>query len=106
MSPTPPTPKNSHRKAEQKTLEHRVDFATIDLQLTEEYKAQLNPPADSVATRMNNAFVAGYHNATETLLDILLFLEEYGPTIMIWLAILALPVFVAWRRYLRAHSKV
>lgn len=25
--------------AEQKALEHRVDFATIDLQLTEEYKA-------------------------------------------------------------------
>jgi len=32
-------------EAEQKALEHRVDFATVELQLTEEYKAQLNPPA-------------------------------------------------------------
>jgi len=57
-------------EAEQKTLEHRVDFATIELQLTEEYKAQLNPPSASVSTRMNNAFVAGYHDASETVLGI------------------------------------
>jgi hypothetical protein len=93
-------------EAEQKTLDHRVDFATIDLQLTEEYKAQLNPPADSVSTRLHNAFVAGYHNATETLLGILLFFEEYGPTLLIWLAILTLPVFLFWRRYRRMHSKL
>jgi hypothetical protein len=93
-------------EAEQKTLEHRVDFATVDLQLTEEYKAQLNPPADSVSTRLHNAFVAGYHNATETLLGILLFFEEYGPTLLIWLAILALPVFLFWHRYKRMHAKL
>ena len=39
------------------------------------------------------------------LLGILLFFEEYGPTLLIWLAILALPVFLAWRRYRRLHSK-
>ena len=93
-------------EAEQKTLENRVDFATVDLQLTEEYKAQLNPPADSVGTRINNAFVAGYRHATETLLSIVLFFEEYGPTLLIWLAILALPVFLAWRRYRRMYSRV
>ena len=93
-------------EAEQKALEHRVDFATVDIQLTEEYKAQLNPPADSVSTRLHNAFVAGYHNAAETLLGILLFFEEYGPTLLIWLAILALPVFLFWRRYQRMHSKL
>jgi len=52
-------------EAEQKTLEHHVDFATVELQLTEEYKAQLNPPAASVSTRMHNGFVAGYRNALE-----------------------------------------
>jgi len=93
-------------EAEQKTLDHRVDFATVDLQLTEEYKAQLNPPADSVSTRMHNAFVAGYRHAAETLIGILLFFEEYGPAMLLWLAILGVPVFVTWRRYRRAHSRV
>ncbi len=44
------------------------------------------------STRLHNAFVAGYHNASETILGIVLFLEEFGPAILIWLVILALPV--------------
>jgi hypothetical protein len=86
-------------EAEQKALEHRVEFATVELQLTEEYKAQLNPPAASVSTRMHNGFVAGYRNASETVLGIVLFFAEDGPTLLIWLMILALPVIFAWRRY-------
>jgi hypothetical protein len=37
-------------EAEQKNLEHSVEFATVNLQLTEEYKEQLNPPAPSIST--------------------------------------------------------
>jgi hypothetical protein len=92
-------------EAEQKTLEHRVDFASVEIQLVEEYKAQLGSP-DSVSRRIYNAFVAGYHNATETLLGFLLFFEEYGPTLVIWLAIVALPVLLAWRRYKRVRSTI
>ncbi len=88
-------------EAEQTTLEHRVDFATIDLQLTEEYKAQLNPPGASVSTRLHNAFVAGYQNAAETVLGIVLSLEEYGPSLLIWLLILGLPAGLVARRYRR-----
>jgi len=90
-------------EAEQKTLEHRVDFASVEIQLSEEYKAQLSSP-DSVSARIYNAFVAGYHNATETLLGFLLFLEEYGPSLVIWLVVLALPIVVVWRRYKRVRS--
>jgi chromosome segregation ATPase len=86
-------------EAEQKALEHRVDFASVEIQLSEEYKAQLGSPADSVSTRIYNAFVAGYRNATETLLGFLLFFEEYGPSLVIWLVVLALPIFLVWRRY-------
>jgi hypothetical protein len=88
-------------EAEQTTLEHRVDFAGIDLQLTEEYKAQLNPPGASVSTRLHNAFVAGYQNAAETVLGIVLSLEQYGPSVLIWLLILVLPAGLVARRYLR-----
>jgi len=93
-------------EAEQKNLEHRVDFATIDIQFSEDYKAPLSSPDNSALTRIHNSFVAGYRNATDTLLGFLLFFEEYGPTILIWLVILAMPVLLAWRRYRRLRSIV
>jgi hypothetical protein len=92
-------------EAEQKALEHRVDFASVEIQLSEEYKAQLSSP-DSVSVRINNAFVAGYHNATETLLGFVLFFEEYGPSLVIWLVVLALPILLVWRRYKRLRSTI
>lgn len=86
-------------ESEQKELEHRVTFATVELQLTEEYRAQLNPPAASVSTRIYNAFVKGYHNASETVLGIVLFFAENGPMLLIWVTVLALPAILVWRRY-------
>jgi Domain of unknown function (DUF4349) len=86
-------------EGEQKELEHRVSFATVALQLTEEYKAQLNPPAASISTRIYNAFVDGYNNASETVLGIVIFFAENGPTLLIWLMILGLPAVFIWRRY-------
>jgi hypothetical protein len=92
-------------EAEQKALEHRVDFASVEIQMAEEYKAQLSSP-DSVSTRIYNAFVAGYRNARETLLGFLLFFEEYGPSLVIWLVVLAVPIVVVWRRYRRLRSTI
>ena len=72
---------------EQKALEHRVDFASVELQLTEEYKAQLNPPAPSVSTRIHNAFVAGYQKEipwTESMLVDSLFLSYLLGGTMKW----------------------
>jgi hypothetical protein len=89
-------------EAEQKNLEHRVDFAAVKLQLTEEYKAQLNPPAASVSTRIHNAFVAGYRGASETILSFVLFFAESGPTLLIWLLIFFVPGWILWRRYRRS----
>lgn len=89
-----------------KALDHRVDFATVDLQLAEEYSARFSSPSVSVSNRMNNAFVAGLRNAADTLLGIVLFLEEYGPVLLIWLVILGVPVYFVVRRYRRRHSKV
>jgi hypothetical protein len=88
-------------EADQKVLEHRVDFSTVDLQLNEEYKAQLDSPSASVGNQIRNAFVSGLRNAGATLLGLLLFVEEAGPVILIWLAILALPAAFLWRRYKR-----
>jgi hypothetical protein len=91
-------------EAEQKTLEHRVDFATIDLKLGEEYKAQLNTPAPSVAMQLRNASINGFRNAFESLLALVLFLAESGPSLLLWLALLGIPAWHLWRRYRRGQS--
>jgi hypothetical protein len=93
-------------EAEQKNLEHRVDFATVNLQLTEEYKAQLVAPTASVSTRMHNAIVAGLQNVSDMALGIVLFFFEEGPTMMFWLAILLTPLWIVWKRYRRAMAPV
>jgi Domain of unknown function (DUF4349) len=90
-------------EAEQKALEHRVEFASIDLRLTEEYKAQLTSPSPSTSTRFHNAFVTGYKDAVETVVSILLFFAEYGPAIVVWL-LLAFPFgWLFWRRWRRNY---
>jgi hypothetical protein len=91
-------------EAEQKTLEHRVDFATIDVKVTEEYQAQLSSPAPSVGTQLRNASINGFRSAAEGVLGIILFFAEAGPTFLLWLAILLLPARMLWRRYRRAHA--
>jgi hypothetical protein len=88
-------------EAEQKSLEHRVDFATIQLQISEEYKAKLNNSSPSASTRIHNSLVAGYKSAAETLLGFVLFFAESGPTLLIWLVIILLPALLLVRRYRR-----
>jgi hypothetical protein len=91
-------------EAEQQNLEHRVSFATIDLKLAEEYKAQLTSPAPSAGMQLRNAIVNGFRNASESLLGIILFFAEAGPTLLLWLAILFIPVRLLWKRYQRAYA--
>jgi hypothetical protein len=89
-------------EAEQQTLEHRVNFATIDLKLAEEYKAQLNSPAPPVASQVRNASVNGFRNAFESLLALILFFAEAAPTLLLWLTFLSVPAWFFWRRYRRS----
>jgi hypothetical protein len=91
-------------EAEQKNLEHRVDFATVDLRLSEEYKAQLGSPLPSVATRFHNAFVSGYRAAAESVISFVLFFMEYGPSLLIWLLFLAPMLWLTWRRWRRSMA--
>lgn len=93
-------------EAERKALDHRVDFATVDVQLTEEYKAQLNAPDTSVGTRMHNALVAGYRHVAEALLGLVLFGEEYVPAVVLWLLLLGTPLILLVRRYRRMRRRV
>ena len=89
-------------EAAQQTLEHRVNFATIDLKLAEVYEAQLTTPAPSVAMQLRNAIVDGFRGAFQNLLALVVFFAESGPTLLLWLMILAPPAWLLWRRYRRS----
>ena len=91
---------------DQQGLEHRVAFASVDLQLTEEYKEPLTAPDASTGNRLRNAFVSGWRNATGFLLGIVLFAAESGPTLLLLCAILGLPAFLLVRRYRRLHRSL
>jgi hypothetical protein len=93
-------------EAEQKNLEHRVDFATIDLKLTEEYKAKLDSPAPAISTLFHNAAVNGYRNVADTLLSIVLFFAEYGPVLTFWLFVFFIPAWLVWRRWRHATAAI
>ena len=92
-------------EAQQKSLEHRVDFATIDLNLAEEYKAEMGTPSPSISTRFHNALVVGYRNARDSVVGLLVFFAEYGPFALIWLAVLAALAWFLRRRWIRATSQ-
>jgi hypothetical protein len=92
--------------ADQQALEHRVDFATIDLQLTEQYTAALDSGPPSVGNKMHNAFVAGISHAAGLLLGIVLWFEEFGPALLIVAVILVLPGMLLLRRYRRMHRQI
>jgi len=91
-------------EGEQKSLEHRVDFATIDLNLAEEYKAKIGSASPSISTRFHNAVIVGYRGAVESAIGVVLFVAEDGPVTVVWLAILAPMVWFLRRRWIRTTS--
>lgn len=91
-------------EAEQKNLEHRVDFATVDLKLAEEYKAKLESTAPSFSTEFHNALVNGYRNVTDTIVALVLFFAEYGPILLFWALVLLVPAWLVWRRWRQVAS--
>ena len=91
-------------EAEQKSLEHRVEFAALDLRLAEEYQAQLTAPSPSLSIRLRNAVVKGYRSGFETAVGIVLFILEVGPSLLLWLIIFSPVGWFLRRRWLRAQT--
>jgi hypothetical protein len=74
-------------EAEKKSLENRVGFATLQLRLSEEYKAQLEVTPSSTGTQLHNAAVEGSRSAVQAFLRLVLALLSTGPTLVLWLLI-------------------
>jgi anti-sigma factor RsiW len=80
-------------------LAHRVNYATVEIQLREEYREKLDSRSTSTATKIWNAAVEGYGNLEDGVIGVLLFLLSYGPAILFWLAVLLVPGWFVWRKF-------
>ena len=84
--------------AERKNLERQVRYASLQLKLSEEYKAALETPQPSVGTRLGNALVEGFRDAIESGISFLVFLLGVAPWLALWAMLLFWPAKLAWRR--------
>lgn len=84
--------------AERKNLENRVSYATVEVTLTEDYKAEINVPPPSTGTELWNAAVAGYQTVVDNAVGLAIGLLHYGPTLLFWVALLFWPARLVWRR--------
>jgi hypothetical protein len=91
-------------ESEQKHLNNRVAFASIELNLTEQYQAQVGGGSSLLGLRIRNAFVNGYHDAEGGLLDVFVLLLSLGPSLILWGLILFWPGRWAWRRWRKSQE--
>ena len=89
-------------EAEKKTLTTRVEFLTLVVRLTEDYHAQLHMAPDSILGRCRNAAIAGYKSMVDGMVAVILFLLAYGPSLLIWAAVLFFPARFAYRKLRRS----
>ena len=86
-------------EAELKSLQNRVSYATLQVELREEYKAELQITPPSIGSRLRNSLVEGYRAAADSLVGLVLFLLNVGPFLLLWGLILFWPARYAWRRF-------
>jgi hypothetical protein len=86
-------------------LVHRVNYATVQVDLSEEYRQVLGSGPISTGTKIRNAAVEGFANLESGAVGLLVFLFAVGPALLFWLAILLVPVWFVWKRFwVRARS--
>ena len=85
-------------EAERKNMKNQVDFATLNLTVVEDYKADLKVGPPSTGTQFRNAAVDGLESVTHGIISLLLWLLSVGPALLLWVAILFFPVRMAWRK--------
>ena len=88
-------------EADQRALQTRVDFATIDLSVQEEYEASLQGAPTATATRLHNAAVDGYRAAIDSVIGVGIWALQALPTILVWAFALFAPARWIWKRMRR-----
>jgi hypothetical protein len=91
--------------AELKNLSTRIAFATVQLQVAEEYKEPLRVDHSSTLGRLRNAAVEGYRSVVHGAIGILVFVLAYGPSLLIITAVALFPGRALWKTVRRRRSE-
>ena len=71
-------------EAQRQNLMKRVEMATVNITLAEEFKAQLETTPIGTGTRLWNTLVDGYDSFVGTILGIVFFFARYGLNLIFW----------------------
>jgi hypothetical protein len=88
-------------EAERKNTEAQVAYASLELNVSENYKAQLRVAPDSTLNRFRNAAIEGYRSMAGSVIGAALFVIAYTPSVLLWVALLFFPARFLWRRMRR-----
>jgi hypothetical protein len=91
-------------EAEKKGLINRVDFAALSVNVREDYQARLLWGPFSLSSRIQNAAVEGYRTLVGGMLGLAVFLLAWGPSALLWGAILFFPARAAGKRLIRLRK--
>jgi chromosome segregation ATPase len=87
-----------------KKLESRVEYALVEIQVSEQYQARLDLRSAIISADIRNSLIEGVEGVIVSLGGVLSFILRYGLSLVIWLGILYWPSRTLWRRYRRAQS--
>ncbi len=91
-------------QGESAILVHRVNYATVQVDLSEEYRQVLGSGPVATGMKIRNAMVEGFRNLRDGAVGLLVFLFAVGPSLLFWLAILLVPGWFVWKRF-RARAQ-
>ena len=97
--------RNVRKPTYEELLDTRITFATINVTISEEFKAQIKMVPDSMGSRFRNAAIDGYQSAVSGLIAFLLFLISAGPSLLLWTTIVFFPIWLVWKRWRRKRTK-
>ncbi len=89
-------------EADQRALQTRVDFATVQLSVQEEYKASIQVTPPSTGTRLRNAAIQGCRTVIESVIGFGVWALQSLPALVLWALVLFVPARWMWKRFRRA----
>ncbi|HZJ33566.1 MAG TPA: DUF4349 domain-containing protein [Vicinamibacterales bacterium] len=92
-------------ESQRKQLDGRIEYATITLEVDEEQRASVNLGPIPIPTRLRQAVADGVESAAMSVLAVTISILRGGPVLLLWLAVLGLPVWWLLRRYAVGESR-
>ena len=100
----PPPAAYQDLEARQKALAARVRYAALQITLNEEYRAHLDTDLASSLLEFRNATVQGLQTLILGVSILLVFLLQYGPSLLFCGLVLYWPGRLVWRRWQAART--